>query len=75
MQERHKWNEIKRNFIPGDLVVIVDDNAPRNSWPLGRVVKTLPGPKGLVRSVLVKTKTNVIQRPITKLCLLLEAAD
>ena len=75
MQERQKWNEIKRNFLPGDLVVIIDDNAPRNSWPLGRVVKTLPGPKGLVRSVLVKTKTNVIQRPITKLCLLLEAAD
>ncbi|XP_034081069.1 uncharacterized protein LOC117552007 [Gymnodraco acuticeps] len=75
MQERHKWNTIKRNFTPGDLVVIIDENAPRNTWLLGRVVKTLPGSKGLVRSVLVKTKTSTIERPITKLCLLLEATD
>lgn len=75
MQLRHKWNKVKRNFTPGDLVVIIDEKAPRNSWPLGRVVKALPGSKGLVRSVLVKTKTNIIQRPITKLCLLMEAAD
>ena len=73
MQERHKWSQIKRNFTPGDVVVIIDDNAPRNSWLLGRVVKAFPGSKGLVRSVLVKTKSNIIQRPITKLCLLLEA--
>ena len=70
MQERHKWNKIKRNFTAGDIVVIIDDNAPRNSWLLGRVVKALPGAKGLVRSVLVKTKTNIIQRPIMTLCLL-----
>lgn len=28
MQQRNKWNEIKMNFLPGDLVVIVDDSAP-----------------------------------------------
>lgn len=75
MQQRSKWNTSKRNLSPDDLVVIVDDTAPRNSWLLGRVVKTLPGSKGLVRSVLVKTKTNILQRPVDKLCLLLEAVD
>lgn len=75
MQQRNKWNKIRRNFLPGDLVVIVDDSAPRNSWVLGRILKTLPGSKGLVRSVLVKTKTSVLQRPVNKLCLLLEAGD
>lgn len=73
MQQRQKWVNITRNFKENDVVVIVDPTAPRNSWPLGRVVKTLPGPKGLVRSVLVKTKANVVQRPISKLCLILEA--
>ena len=73
MQQRQKWTNLKQNFKENDLVLIVDPAAPRNSWPLGRVVKTLPGPKGLVRSVLVKTKASVIQRPISKLCLLLEA--
>lgn len=73
MQQRQKWVNTRRNLQPNDIVVIVDETAPRNSWPLGRVVKTLPGPKGLVRSVLVQTKTNILQRPISKLCLLLEA--
>ena len=30
MQERDKWNNIKRNFTPGDLFVIMDEKAPRN---------------------------------------------
>ncbi|KAJ8371638.1 hypothetical protein AAFF_G00303580 [Aldrovandia affinis] len=67
-EERNKWNNPKRNFSPGDLVIIVDDTAPRNSWLMGRILKTLPDAKGFVRSVLVKTKTNVLQRPISKLC-------
>ena len=75
MQQRQKWVKIRRNFHVNDIVVIVDETAPRNSWPLARVVKTLPGPKGLVRSVLVQTKTNILRRPIDKLCLLLEAED
>ncbi|KAK0140261.1 TBC1 domain family member 8 [Merluccius polli] len=51
MQQRQKWTNTRRNFNINDVVVIVDETAPRNSWPLGRVVKTLPGPKGLVRMV------------------------
>lgn len=74
MQERSKWNSIRRNLSPGDLVIIVDNTAPRKSWIMGRVVKTFPDAKGLVRSVLVKTQTSEIQRPIDKLCLLMEAA-
>lgn len=74
MQERNKWNSIRRNLSPGDLVIIVDNTAPRNSWLMGRVMKTFPDDKGYVRSVLVKTKASLIQRPIDKLCLLMEAA-
>ncbi len=73
MQQRQKRTNTKKNFKVNDMVVIINNTAPRNSWPLGRVVKTLPGPDGLVHSVLVKTKTTTLQRPITKLCLLLEA--
>ena len=36
----------------------------------GRVLKTYPGPDGLVRNVKVKTKDAVYVRPIQKLCLL-----
>ena len=73
MQERSKWLKPQRNFTKDDLVLIMDDTAPRNSWLLGRIIETLPGSKGLVRSVRVRTKTNILERPVSKLCLLLEA--
>lgn len=75
LQERQRWTTPKRNFHVGDVVLIVDDTAPRNSWPLGRIVETFPDQKGLVRQVKVKTKTNELCRPVTKLCLLQEAED
>ena len=31
LQERQKWTKVKRNFVPGDIVLIVDDSAPWNS--------------------------------------------
>ena len=71
--QRQKWVHPKRNAKEGDVVLIVNEATPRNAWPLGRVIETLPGSDGLVRRVKVKTKSNVLVRPIDKLCLLLEA--
>lgn len=73
LQERQKWTGVKRNFVIGDIVLIVDETAPRNSWVMGKVIQTFPDRKGLVRRLLIKTKTNCLDRPITKVCLLLEA--
>lgn len=75
LQERQRWSTPGRNFCVGDVVLIVDDTSPRNSWPLGRIVETFPDKNGLVRQVKVKTKTNELCRPITKLCLLQESED
>lgn len=69
LQQRQKWNEKKRNLTVGDIVAIMDPSAPRGSWPLGRVVEMYPDTHGLVRSVKLKTKSNTIERPISKLCL------
>lgn len=73
LQKRQKWNHPSRNFIPGDVVLIVDESAPRGSWLMGRIVKTTEDEHGMVRKVRVKTKTNELERPISKLCLLQEA--
>lgn len=70
LQERQKWNKERRSFAPGDIVVIVDSTAPRGSWLMGRVLEVFPDKNGLVRSVRVQTKTSVLERPVTKLCLL-----
>ncbi|KAJ8381200.1 hypothetical protein SKAU_G00019780 [Synaphobranchus kaupii] len=74
MQGHQKWNSAKRSFTPGDLVLIVDGTAPHNSWLMGRIIEIMPDFKGLVRRVRVKTKTSELERPISKLCLLQEAA-
>lgn len=72
LQQRQKWNERKRNLAVGDIVAIMDSSAPRGSWPLGRVLQVYPDAQGLVRSVKLKTKSNTIERPISKLCLVHE---
>lgn len=75
LQERQKWNKERRSFVPGDIVVIVDSTAPRGSWLMGRVLEVFPDKNGLVRSVRVQTKTSVLERPVTKLCLLYDSLE
>lgn len=74
LQERQRWSKERRCLVPGDIVLVADATAPRGSWLLGRVLETYPDRKGLVRSVRVRTKTSTLDRPVTKLCLLQEAA-
>ena len=73
LQNRQKWSRPRRNLQEGDVVLIADDAAPRNSWVMGRISKTLPDGKGVVRRAIVQTKTNKLDRPVSKLCLILES--
>ena len=75
MQERQRWAAPRRNFSPGDIVIVADPTAPRGSWKMGRVLSTKSDSKGLVRSVCIQTKTSVLERPVTKICLLVEATE
>lgn len=75
LQERQKWNKAKQNLKPGDIVLILDDSAPRNSWLLGRVLQTKMDAKGLVRQVLVRTRSSTLERLVHKLCLICENKD
>ena len=70
LQVRQKWQEPKRSFQVGDVVLVLNENTPRNLWPLARVEKVFPGRDGLVRSVEVKTQTGNMVRPVQKLCLM-----
>lgn len=53
--------------------MLMDDNIPRNAWPLAKVSDVHRSTNGLVRAVTVKTIHGTFTRPITKLCQL-EAA-
>ena len=75
LQERKKWTSATRNFAVGDVVLVLDENLPRCSWPIGRILEVFQNrTDGLVRSVKVKTKSSVLMRPIDKI-VLLEGAD
>ena len=70
LQERQKWLYPQRNLRKGDLVLVKYDNSPRNQWPLGLIINAYPGKDGRVRSVQVKTRAGIYDRPTDKLCLL-----
>jgi hypothetical protein len=62
MQERRKWAYPRRNFSQGDIVIIAD----ATDWQSSEY-------KTGLRSICIQTKTSVLERPVTKICLLLEA--
>ena len=67
LQVRTKW---KRSIPPlreNDIVLISEENMPRRTWPLGRIVELFPGSDGLIRTVRVKTSRGVYTRPVQKL--------
>ena len=58
-----------------DIVLIKDENVPRNQWSLGKVVDTQPDNQKVVRSVTLRTHGSELKRPVTKLVLLVAADD
>ena len=65
---RKKWFHPRHNLKEGDVVLIVEPNASRREWPLGRVIEAYPGDDGLVRVVKVKVKNKEYLRPVHRLC-------
>ena len=83
LQERQKWVRPRRNMQIGDIVLVKDDNNPRNQWQLARLTEAQRGNDGLVRKVNLaigdrqlsasgeKTRpVSLLERPIHKLVLL-----
>ena len=71
LQERRKWTAEHANMEQNDVVLIVEDDAPRCKWPLGRITQLHPSDDGLVRKVSVRSGGGTYDRPILKLIKLL----
>ncbi|XP_053968556.1 uncharacterized protein LOC128869987 [Anastrepha ludens] len=68
LTRRAKWYQPPANPIKlNDVVVIVDENSKRNSWPKGVVIDMNFGKDGQARSAVVKTVNGLCTRPIVKL--------
>ena len=75
LQMRSTWNEKTCEVSKGDIVIIKDDNQPRNCWLLAVVVETFPSEDGHVRKVKVRAGSgtqNCLERPVNKLVVLVE---
>lgn len=67
LQKRNKWTTERRSIKKGEVVLIMDENAPRKQWPKALVIEAIEGRgDGLVRSLKLKAKGHIITRPITK---------
>lgn len=64
---RKIWNEDTEPVREGDLVIVVDERMPRNSWPRGVVEKTFQGQDDRVRVAEVRTMQGRLVRPVIKL--------
>jgi hypothetical protein len=73
LQTRSKWQCKKKNLKEGDIVVVNDDNIPRNCWKLAKVVEVFPSKDNIVRSVKVLVDGKFFTRPVNKLVLILES--
>ncbi|XP_062538500.1 uncharacterized protein LOC134206795 [Armigeres subalbatus] len=67
---RTKWFGKVKPIQVDDVVIIVDPNSPRKSWPLGRVIATRSAADGQVRSATVQTTRGIYERPAVKLAVL-----
>ena len=73
---------MSRNFCIGDIVLLKTDLTTRNHWSMCKVVGKNSDDKGVVRSVKLllgnsgnKDDKCILERPITKIVLLLEVED
>ena len=74
LQARNNWTRPKRNLKVEDVVLLKENQSPRNRWPLGTIVATHPDDQDRVRLVTVLTSNgSKLERPINKIVLLLEA--
>lgn len=65
---RQKWTNDGRNFQVNDEVLIIDPNAPRYRWNIGRVSNVYPGRDGVVRVCDVQTEHGeLMQRSVHRL--------
>lgn len=88
LQVRQKWLRPQRNVQIGDIVMVSNDNLPRNLWQIARVVETYPSADGRVRKVKLRVADpylnskgkricaeTFLERPIQKLVLLVESGE
>ena len=67
LQSRTKWQKTQPNLYVGQIVLITDENLPRDQWRWGRI-EWVGAQNGTVRKAGVKlTSGKILERHVTKL--------
>ena len=67
-EQHHLTGEKKRKQpSPGEVVVIKEDQKPRNTWKLAVVKRVITGRDGIVRAAQLKTTNGYLERAIQHL--------
>ena len=63
---RPKWTLEFRDQTFGDVVLVVQPDALKGCWPLGRILKVYPGRDGHTHVAKVTCGVKTVLRPINK---------
>ena len=82
LQKRRKWTKKRRPLEEGDLVLVVDKNAPRKHWQVGIIECAMKSSDGVVRKVKIKmckfgnySGAPILERPISSVVLLMSVEN
>ena len=54
LQKAVKWHKPRKNFQPGDIVLLTDGNVFQQHWSTAKIIKVYPGADGAVRAADVR---------------------
>ncbi|XP_076220952.1 uncharacterized protein LOC116434377 [Nomia melanderi] len=67
LTRRSKWTTGSHSIKEGTVVLLKEDNVTPMQWPLRKVMKVHPGSDNIIRTVTIKTATNVIDRSVKRI--------
>lgn len=68
LQQRTKWTDSDGVLEEGAMVVLKEQQLPPLMWPLGRIVRLIPGRDGISRVADVRTKRGIVRRAYNTIC-------
>lgn len=76
LQSRRKCIYPRNNLAEGDVILLKDQDSPKNEWPMGIVQRVFPSEDGRVRKIELRVVKNdrvvTYVRPVTESVLLFE---
>ena len=70
--QRAKWQKQIEDIKENDVVLVIDPETKRGTWPLGRITEVIPGKDNHVRRVKVLVKGKTLDRGINRIIKLCE---